>query len=59
MKSRKSSALDVAVVSKELSKGNETLGGKGFGDAKSAIKSESETDSWWLNLPYVLVCCFN
>ncbi|KAI3469387.1 hypothetical protein Pfo_026050 [Paulownia fortunei] len=54
-KSRKSSAQDIALVSNELSKGNDSLKGKAVGDAKSALESESETDFWWFNLPYVLV----
>ncbi|KAL8481521.1 hypothetical protein ACS0TY_027870 [Phlomoides rotata] len=54
VKSREQGALDTAIVSKKPSKGNDTLRGKGFGDSKSAIKSESETDFWWLNLPYAL-----
>lgn len=56
---RKSSAQEIAVVSEKLSIANDSLKGKGFGDAKSAVKSNRETDFWWSKLPYVLVCYCN
>ncbi|KAL0376448.1 UNVERIFIED_CONTAM: hypothetical protein Scaly_0762400 [Sesamum calycinum] len=52
VRSRKSSGQDIAVVSKKLS--TDSLKGKGFGVAKSAVKRNSETDFWWSKLPYVL-----
>ncbi|KAL3812886.1 hypothetical protein ACJIZ3_014154 [Penstemon smallii] len=52
-KLRGSSARDTAVIN-GLSKGNGSLKGKESGDAKSETKSRSETDFWWLKLPYVL-----
>lgn len=57
VKSRKSNALDIAAVPNELSKGNSSL--KSEGNAESAVKRKSETDFWWMSLPYVLVCYSN
>ncbi|KAL0414734.1 UNVERIFIED_CONTAM: hypothetical protein Sradi_1675100 [Sesamum radiatum] len=52
VRSRKSSAQDIAMVSEKLS--TDSLKGKGFGVAKSTVKRNSETDFWWSKLPYVL-----
>ncbi|KAL0457406.1 UNVERIFIED_CONTAM: hypothetical protein Slati_1079800 [Sesamum latifolium] len=52
LRSSKSSAQDIAMVSEKLS--TDSLKGKGFGVAKSAVKRNSETDFWWSKLPYVL-----
>ncbi|KAK4425857.1 hypothetical protein Salat_1779700 [Sesamum alatum] len=54
VRSRKSSEQDVAVVFEKLSIANDSLKGKGFGVAKSAVKGNSEPDFWWSKLPYVL-----
>ncbi|KAK6161159.1 hypothetical protein DH2020_004540 [Rehmannia glutinosa] len=55
VKSRKSSTMDIAVASDDLSKGNDSLEGNRVEDATSALKSKSGNDFWWSNLPYVLV----
>ncbi|KAL2464055.1 embryo defective [Forsythia ovata] len=57
MKSRKSKAESMKLS--ESAQSNKMLYGKEVGNTQAAnniedIKSESETDFWWLNLPYVL-----
>ncbi|XP_011090970.1 uncharacterized protein LOC105171522 isoform X2 [Sesamum indicum] len=50
VRSRKSSAQNM----NEEKLSTDSLKGKGFGVAKSAVKRNSETDFWWSKLPYVL-----
>ena len=51
-----SQAMKSGKASDKLSTGNGTVSGKGFGNAKSAMKSKKDTGHWWFNLPFVLVC---
>ncbi|XP_047981494.1 uncharacterized protein LOC125222752 [Salvia hispanica] len=49
-----SQATKSGKASDKLSTGNGTFSGKGFGNAKSAMKSKNDTGHWWFNLPFVL-----